>query len=130
MTDIVERLRERARVGDGWTRPDAAEAADEIERLRDIEAAYDLNQKNSYRAIMMWEEAHSKRASGIHEVDLLTWLLDEVDRLRAALALGIHMREAQTTYFKTRSRDALIASKTLEKEFLDRARALLKEGEQ
>lgn len=34
MTDIVERLRERARVGDGWTRPDAAEAADEIERLR------------------------------------------------------------------------------------------------
>lgn len=34
MTDIVERLRERARVGDGWTRPHAAEAADEIERLR------------------------------------------------------------------------------------------------
>lgn len=85
MTDIVERLREHARVGDGWTRPDAAEAADEIERLRDIEAAYDLNQANSYRAIMMWEEAHSKRASGIHEVELLTWLLDEVERLRAAL---------------------------------------------
>ena len=34
MTDIVERLRHHARVGDGWTRPDAAEAADEIERLR------------------------------------------------------------------------------------------------
>ena len=34
MTDIVGRLRHHARVGDGWTRPDAAEAADEIERLR------------------------------------------------------------------------------------------------
>ena len=30
----MERVRERARVGDGWTRPAAAEAADEIERLR------------------------------------------------------------------------------------------------
>ena len=52
----------------------------------------------------------------------------EVERLRAALALGIHMREAQTTYFKARSRDALIAAKALEKEFLDRARALLTEA--
>ena len=34
MSDIVERLRVHARTGDGWTRPDAAEAADEIERLR------------------------------------------------------------------------------------------------
>lgn len=34
MTDIVERLQERATNGDGWTRPVAAEAADEIERLR------------------------------------------------------------------------------------------------
>lgn len=54
---------------------------------------------------------------------------DEIERLREVLALGIHMREAQTTYFKTRSRDALIASKALEQEFLDRARALLKESE-
>lgn len=56
-------------------------------------------------------------------------MTDIVERLREVLALGIHMREAQTTYFKTRSRDALIASKALEKEFLDRARALLKESE-
>jgi len=34
MSDIVERLRERAENGDGWTRPVAREAADEIERLR------------------------------------------------------------------------------------------------
>lgn len=34
MTDIVERLRVRAKTGDGWTRPVAAEAAAEIERLR------------------------------------------------------------------------------------------------
>jgi len=35
MTDILERLHHHARVGDGWTRPVAAEAADEIERLRE-----------------------------------------------------------------------------------------------
>ena len=34
MTDIVERLRVHAWRSDGWTRQDAAEAADEIERLR------------------------------------------------------------------------------------------------
>jgi hypothetical protein len=34
MSDIVERLRHHARFGDGWTRPVAGEAADEIERLR------------------------------------------------------------------------------------------------
>jgi hypothetical protein len=35
MTDIVERLRVHAWRSDGWTRQDSAEAADEIERLRD-----------------------------------------------------------------------------------------------
>ncbi|MFM2150304.1 MAG: hypothetical protein RLZZ187_2610 [Pseudomonadota bacterium] len=35
MTDIVERLRHHAKVGDGWTRPVASEAAAEIERLRE-----------------------------------------------------------------------------------------------
>jgi hypothetical protein len=34
----VERLRVHARTGDGWTRPDCAEAADEIERLREANA--------------------------------------------------------------------------------------------
>ena len=34
MTDIVERLRVHAWRSDGWTRQDAAEAADEIERMR------------------------------------------------------------------------------------------------
>lgn len=33
-TDIVERLRHHAKVGDGWTRQDAAEAADKIEELK------------------------------------------------------------------------------------------------
>jgi hypothetical protein len=36
MNDIVERLRVHARTGDGWTRPVAAEAADEIERLSNL----------------------------------------------------------------------------------------------
>jgi hypothetical protein len=40
MSDIAERLRHHAKYGDGWTRPVAAEAADEIERLRaEVEAA-------------------------------------------------------------------------------------------
>ena len=34
MTDIVDRLRHHAKVGDGWTRPVASEAAAEIERMR------------------------------------------------------------------------------------------------
>jgi hypothetical protein len=34
MADIVERLRVHAKLGDGWTRPDAAIAAREIEQLR------------------------------------------------------------------------------------------------
>lgn len=34
MTDIVERLQERKKNGDGWTRPVAADALAEIERLR------------------------------------------------------------------------------------------------
>jgi len=44
VTDIVERLRVHAWRSDGWTRQDAAEAADEIERLRaerdDLKADY------------------------------------------------------------------------------------------
>jgi hypothetical protein len=34
VNDIVERLRHHAKYGDGWTRPDAGAAADEIDRLR------------------------------------------------------------------------------------------------
>ena len=48
---------------------------------------------------------------------------DEIERLREVIALAVHMREAQTTYFKTRSKNALIAAKALEAEFLHRARA-------
>lgn len=59
--------------------------------------------------------------------DAILAAADEIERLREVLALGIHMREAQTTYFKTRSKDALVAAKALEAEFLHRARALLEE---
>lgn len=107
MTDIVERLRHRARVGDGWTRPEAADAADEIERLR--------------------AEKRERAMQGLADGLQHTALLEEIERLREVLALGIHMREAQTTYFKTRSKDALVAAKALEAEFLHRARALLTE---
>ena len=90
MSDIVERLNAVRCEG---VEDICFEAADEITRLRDIEAAYELNQKNSYRAIMMWEEAHSKRASGIHEVELLTWLLDEVERLRETIKTAVDVIE-------------------------------------
>ena len=71
MTDIVERLRHHARVGDGWTRPDAAEAADEIERLR----------------------AECQRLAGevsrAHK-DALTWMERAAAARAALLALTIH----------------------------------------
>lgn len=72
MTDIVERLRHHARVGDGWTRPVAAEAADEIERLREegAEAAVMSNRAND-RATALQMEVYYLKA--------------EIGRLRAAL---------------------------------------------
>jgi hypothetical protein len=65
MSDIVERLRHHAKVGDGWTRPVASEAADEIDRLR--------SEVEGYRATM---DAAS---------DDLDKLAFDRDRLRAAL---------------------------------------------
>ena len=51
---------------------------------------------------------------------------DEIERLRAALALGLRMQDAQRAYFKTRTREALAASLEIEREFAQTARALLK----
>lgn len=88
------------------------DAADEIERLR-AERDEAIDQRNAADFVL----ALSIKQSNRHSV--------ERDEARAALALGIHMREAQTTYFKTRSKDALVAAKALEAEFLHRARAVL-----
>lgn len=52
---------------------------------------------------------------------------DEIERLRAALDLGLRMQEAQKAYFKGRTKEALIASKEIEREFAQTARALLEE---
>ena len=52
---------------------------------------------------------------------------DEIERLRAALDLGLRMQEAQKAYFKGRTKEALIASKEIEREFAQTARALLTE---
>ena len=49
MTEIVERLRVRARTDDGWTRPVAADAADEIERLRHELTIARLNRDHARR---------------------------------------------------------------------------------
>jgi len=45
---------------------------------------------------------------------------DRIERLEAALRLGVDMREKQKTYFKDRSKENLIASKQAETAF-DRA---------
>lgn len=42
---------------------------------------------------------------------------DEICHLRRIIDLGIHMRECQRTYFRTRERDALDLSKKAEAQF-------------
>ena len=58
-------------------------------------------------------------------VDAIGELVDEIERLRAVVLLGVHARKCQVTYFKTRDRDALLVSKNAERAFDDAARAAL-----
>jgi hypothetical protein len=58
MSDIVERLRHHAKYGDGWTRPDAGEAADEIERLRHELTIARLDRDHAQRIV---NEARAER---------------------------------------------------------------------
>ena len=58
----------------------------------------------------------------------LRGLVDEIERLREVVLLGVNARKCQVTYFKTRNRDALLVSKNAERAFDDAARAAL-EGE-
>jgi transposase InsO family protein len=51
VNDIVERLRHHAKYGDGWTRPDAGAAADEIDRLRDELINTRLERDNARRLV-------------------------------------------------------------------------------
>ena len=72
MTDIVERLRVNAWRSDGWNRQDAAEAADEIVRLRDAVrtflAADDHwlrgNKDNGWAAMMAAARAKARAVLG------------------------------------------------------------------
>lgn len=43
--------------------------------------------------------------------------MNQLDRMKAALAVGVAMREMQKKFFATKDRDALGRSKTLEREF-------------
>lgn len=56
MTDIVDRLRERAANGDGWTRQVAAEAAAEIEWLRGERDRLAADYAKAQRDIVKWIE--------------------------------------------------------------------------
>jgi hypothetical protein len=58
----------------------------------------------------------------------LRGLVDDIERLREVVLLGVNARKCQVIYFKTRNRDALLVSKNAERAFDDAARALL-EGE-
>ena len=103
MTDIVERLRHHARVGDGWTRPDAAEAADEIERLRAECQRLAGEVSRAHKDALAWmEKAAAARREGIEvclaearaEMQGLTTEGEEdavgnvIDRIRALLEGG------------------------------------------
>lgn len=72
MTDIVGRLRVHAWRSDGWTRQDAAEAADEIERLR--------MERDKYMAA--YDAAVDEH---LHDQMRLRDAGDENDRLRGVL---------------------------------------------
>lgn len=43
--------------------------------------------------------------------------MTQLDRLKAAITVGVAMRAAQVRYFRTRDRSDLVTSKTLEREF-------------
>jgi hypothetical protein len=58
----------------------------------------------------------------------LRGLVDDIERLREVVLLGVNARKCQVIYFKTRNRDALLVSKNAERAFDDAARAAL-EGE-
>jgi hypothetical protein len=86
MTDIVERLRDHARTGDGWTRPVAAEAADEIERLR--------AGRDRLREAVQWFIDNDETNVGDEPIEYIggrTWnevnayYIDGLNRARAAL---------------------------------------------
>jgi hypothetical protein len=55
----------------------------------------------------------------------LRGLVDEIERLREVVLLGVNARKCQVIYFKTRNRDALLVSKNAERAFDDAARAAL-----
>ena len=48
--------------------------------------------------------------------------MNQLDRLKTAITVGVAMREQQKRYFRTRDRDDMGRSKTLEREF-DKAAA-------
>lgn len=84
-------------------------ATDEIERLRDVD--------NSWRTMMK------------ETIELRSAVEAENAKLRAALELARKMRATQVEYFKTRSRDMLIASKVAETLFDKEIAALNSEKE-
>ena len=89
MSDIVERLRHHARVGDGWTRPDAAEAADEIERLR-AERDEAIDQRNAADFVLALSIEQSTRHSVERDAARV-----EIERLNEAIISERHGWQAE-----------------------------------
>jgi hypothetical protein len=107
MTDIVEKLRDHARTGDGWTRPVAAEAADEIERLRadvtrckeslevwDTYAGDIIDDRNRLREALRWFIDNDETNQGDEPMpefggqswnEINAYWIDGLNRARAAL---------------------------------------------
>lgn len=74
--------------------------------------------------------AHAEQLSSDYDMIAVqnAGLRAENERLREALRLGADMRSAQSAYFKTKTKDALIASKVAESDFDKICRAALKEN--
>lgn len=55
----------------------------------------------------------------------LIWLEEENEKLRHLAGLAVQMRAAQQAYFKSRTRDLLLAAKVAEADFDKMAKAMM-----
>lgn len=93
---------------------------------RKLEYCQDELSRSKYSRLKMKEEAgYTDNASFDVVWNETLQKAKKHDELLELLKLGIRVREAQKHYFKTRTQEALVTSKALEKEFDEKARAVV-----
>jgi len=108
--DLVTRLRYGTEQrNDTSLRELCLESADEIERLR---ACKPLPEGDA-----LIDELKQEILRLLRHIDHLEFIIKDIERLRAVVQAGVDMRHRQKAYFKTRSKEALIASKQAEAAF-------------